>query len=513
MKKRLLFVDNLRSILVLLLIVYHLAMAYNCWGEPNYIHLGVVIEISDIVGVISPWFMGLMFLLAGISAKYSLEKRGYKRFIVERLLRLGIPFLLCTLLLCPVLSYIADVTHNGYTDNFFAHYAVFFTRFTDLSGYDGGFTIGHLWFLLVLLVISIVVLPFIKLASLIPEKKKKVSLIIFGIVASVTATATLYIRPFDRPLITFLAVYLLGYYLFNNETFIDFINKFSLTKYSFVVFVLVSIFIVAFYNSGGDIANVALMVCAYISFVFGILTIFTWGRVLFDFTDKPMAGLAKISTIIYIVHFPVVVLAQYLLSLTGINNVANFFILLVILYPTIVFLALGISKVPFLRLIFGYKKSSVKVVKPDRYSTCCYIKKDECYLLLYRNKKENDVNKGKWIGVGGGFEKGETADECAIREVKEETGLDVHSLECAGEVDFIYDGYYEKMYIYEITDFSGNLIECDEGELKWIPIKNIYDYPMWEGDKVFLPMLINHDSYFKIRLTYERDVLVNVTKY
>ena len=78
-------------------------------------------------------------------------------------------------------------------------------------------------------------------------------------------------------------------------------------------------------------------------------------------------------------------------------------------------------------------------MNPNRYSTCCYLKKDEQYLLLFRNKKKVDVNKGKWIGVGGGLEGKETPNECAIREVKEETGLDVHSLECAGEVDFIYD--------------------------------------------------------------------------
>ena len=88
-------------------------------------------------------------------------------------------------------------------------------------------------------------------------------------------------------------------------------------------------------------------------------------------------------------------------------------------------------------------------------------------------------------------------------------GLDVNSLKCAGEVDFVYDGYYEKMYIYEITDFSGELIECNEGDLKWIPIKDIYDYPMWEGDKLFLPKVINHEPYFKMVLSYSRDKLIS----
>ena len=142
-----------------------------------------------------------------------------------------------------------------------------------------------------------------------------------------------------------------------------------------------------------------------------------------------------------------------------------------------------------------------------------YIKKDGCFLMLFRNKKNHDINKGKWIGIGGHIEEGESKEQALIREIKEETGLDVHSLKCAGEVDFIYDGYFEKMYIYEITDYNGDLIDCNEGELRWIPIKDIYNYPMWEGDKVFLPLLINHESYFRIRLTYENDILINTQKY
>ncbi len=138
-----------------------------------------------------------------------------------------------------------------------------------------------------------------------------------------------------------------------------------------------------------------------------------------------------------------------------------------------------------------------------------YLKKDDSYLLLFRNKKKNDINEGKWIGVGGHREPNETIDECAIREVKEETGLDVHSLECAGEVLFVDENLKMMMYLYEITDFSGTLIECNEGDLKWIPIKDIYNYPMWEGDKLFLPKVINHEPYFKMVLSYSRDKLIS----
>lgn len=146
-------------------------------------------------------------------------------------------------------------------------------------------------------------------------------------------------------------------------------------------------------------------------------------------------------------------------------------------------------------------------------TTMIYLKRDDSYLLLFRNKKKNDINEGKWIGVGGRREIGETIDECAIRETKEETGLDVHSLSCCGEVLFVDENFRIMMYVYEITDFSGELIECDEGDLKWIPIKDIYNYPMWEGDKAFLPKVINHEPYFKMELHYKNNVLTDVINY
>ena len=142
----------------------------------------------------------------------------------------------------------------------------------------------------------------------------------------------------------------------------------------------------------------------------------------------------------------------------------------------------------------------------------CYIKKDDCYLLLYRNKEENDMNEGKWLGVGGHVEKNETIDHAMIREIKEETGLDVYAFRCAGEVLFINDDYQEKMYVYEVSEVKGELIACNEGDLSWIPVKDIYQYPMWEGDKVFLPLLFTNAPYFKFTLIYKNKDLVEVIK-
>ena len=142
----------------------------------------------------------------------------------------------------------------------------------------------------------------------------------------------------------------------------------------------------------------------------------------------------------------------------------------------------------------------------------CYIKKDDCYLLLLRNKEENDMNEGKWMGVGGHLEEGETPIEAAKREIREESGLIVEELNYVGVVEFVNDDYSEIMHIFTVDSFQGELIECNEGTLEWIPIKDIYNYPMWEGDKAFLPLLEDDSSFFKLKLVYKDKELISINK-
>ena len=142
-------------------------------------------------------------------------------------------------------------------------------------------------------------------------------------------------------------------------------------------------------------------------------------------------------------------------------------------------------------------------------TTLCYIEKDDKYLMLHRVKKVNDVNKDKWIGVGGHFEKDESPEECLLREVKEETNLVLLSYRLRGIITFICDKCKtEYMFLYTATDFSGNMIECDEGELEWVDKKDIVSLPIWEGDKVFFRLLDERQSFFSLKLRYEEDRLV-----
>lgn len=151
-----------------------------------------------------------------------------------------------------------------------------------------------------------------------------------------------------------------------------------------------------------------------------------------------------------------------------------------------------------------------KIIK----TTLCYIKKDGKFLMLYRNKKENDLNEGKWIGIGGKFEKGESADACMKREVFEETGLTVKSFHYYGVIRFYSDKWAtELMYLYLIDDFEGEAkSECDEGILKWVPQEELLDLPTWEGDKEFLKPMLEGKEQINMSLYYEGDKLVKVIK-
>ena len=137
----------------------------------------------------------------------------------------------------------------------------------------------------------------------------------------------------------------------------------------------------------------------------------------------------------------------------------------------------------------------------------CYLIKDNKYLMLHRNKRENDMHEGQYIGIGGHMELGETKENAAKREIKEETGLDVLSLKYCGQVLFINDDYEEIMYIFKSNDFSGDLIECDEGTLHWVPIDKVLDLNLWEGDKLFHPKLRNNE-FINMKLIYKNSKLV-----
>lgn len=145
-----------------------------------------------------------------------------------------------------------------------------------------------------------------------------------------------------------------------------------------------------------------------------------------------------------------------------------------------------------------------------RNTTLCYLEQGDNYLMLHRVKKAVDENKDKWIGVGGKFEEGESPEDCLQREVREETGLTLHSWRYRGIVTFVSDEWgTEYMHLFTSDDFSGELTACPEGELAWIGKEDLLAKPIWEGDKIFLRLLQRDVPFFSLKLCYRGDTLTH----
>lgn len=140
-------------------------------------------------------------------------------------------------------------------------------------------------------------------------------------------------------------------------------------------------------------------------------------------------------------------------------------------------------------------------------TSLCYLERDGQYLMLHRVKKENDENRDKWIGVGGKFEPGESPEDCARREVLEETGLWLTDYRYCGIVTFVNGDWTEYMHLFHATGFEGKIKDCDEGELAWIPKASLLALQQWEGDRIFLELMQKELPFFSLKLVYEGERL------
>ncbi len=139
-------------------------------------------------------------------------------------------------------------------------------------------------------------------------------------------------------------------------------------------------------------------------------------------------------------------------------------------------------------------------------TTLCYIERDDQYLMLHRTKKENDINKDKWLGIGGHFEAGESPEDCLLREVREETGCSLGSYRLRGIVTFVSGrGLTEYMFLYTASGLEGELIDCREGELVWVNKAHLDGLNLWEGDRIFFRLLDQRQDFFSLKLVYDAE--------
>lgn len=142
--------------------------------------------------------------------------------------------------------------------------------------------------------------------------------------------------------------------------------------------------------------------------------------------------------------------------------------------------------------------------------TLCYLESDRGeYLMLHRVKKQNDVNHDKWIGVGGKFEDGESPEECLLREVEEETGFTLTDYRYRGIITFVAEGWStEYIHLFTAAGWTGEMRECDEGDLEWVPKDQVPNLPIWEGDKLFFQLLAEDRPFFSLKMCYRGDTIV-----
>lgn len=351
------FIDNIRWIVILLLIPYHAAQAFNTWGEMNYIVFEPNRVLSSIIVFLSPFYMPIMFVIAGMSARYALKKRSYSQFVVERVKRLMVPFVFGTLFFCPILAYMGDKTNFGYAGGFFEHYKVFFTKWTDLSGFDGGFGVGQFWFLFFLFVISVVGVGIVALVNRICRNKNSRWDIPFPIIC-------FFVVPFPflygllavggKSFAEYLYVFLIGFYVLSNDKVIEKAEKHKWM--TFLVGIISGILnVYMFIWSGKDFGLINTIAKAFTEW-FMILALIGIGKKKFDFQDRISKYLSSRSFFFFSIHFKWVVLFQYWFSdVFGNNTVLLFFLPVVLAYLGTAICSEICIRIPLLRFLMGVK--------------------------------------------------------------------------------------------------------------------------------------------------------------
>lgn len=351
------YIDNLRWIILLILIPYHSAQAWNVWGESNYIFFEGNRFISSIIVFFSPYFMPLLFVLAGISTKFALQKRTGKEYLIERGKRLLIPFLFGTIVFMPVMSYIADRFNCSYNGSFLQHYSVFFTRYTDLTGADGGFSVGQFWFLLYLFIISIVnigVLTLIKKAIFTSEKT-----IPFWFVFVLGLPLPLlnnWLSVGGKSLVEYTYLFMFGYFVFADEKIVSKAEKNSWLLFNIgIVATILNVYLFIWTDKEYILLNT---ITKYVSEWIMVIALVGLAKRYLNFNGKVSNHMRKRSFLFYTYHFIWVVLFQYLLYTIVGNHTFVLYVGTLLLSYFMTFVCCEISiRIPFLCFVTGTKYS------------------------------------------------------------------------------------------------------------------------------------------------------------
>lgn len=354
------YIDNLRWITLLILVPYHAAMAWNVWAEPNYIYFEGNRFISSIIVFFSPYFMPLLFVLAGISTKFALQKRTNKEYLIERVKRLFIPFLFGTIVLMPIMAYLADRFNCSYSGGFLEHYAIFFTKYTDLIGADGGFSLGQFWFLLYLLIISVVGVGIIALLERFVSKAEMTIPFWFVCVLGLPLPLLSELLSIGgKSLVEYIYLFMLGYFIFADEEIISKAEKNCWLLFGIgLAATILNVYLFIWADKEFALLNI---LTKYVSEWIMIIALIGLAKRFLDFSGKVSNYMNKRSFLFYIYHFIWVVLFQYILYGVVGNHTFILFIGTVLLAYVVTFICCEISiRIPFLCFLTGTKRSSNK---------------------------------------------------------------------------------------------------------------------------------------------------------
>ena len=350
------YIDNLRWFSVLLLFPYHAAMMYNDWGESFYVYNKAIKSISAFIIATYTWFMPLLFVLAGISSCYALQKRTPKEYVKERFEKLFIPLIFGILLLVPVQTFYAECFHNGYTGSYFEQYILFFTKFSDLTGYTGGFTIGHLWFIQFLFVISLVALPLMRI-YLKSERKldgKRMTFIKLIPLFVIPLLMSLVLDFGGKSVGKYFSLFMLGFLIFSNNDVIDRLEKNRWTLFISAIMLIIAK-LVTYFGFGFAKGNLVGVFDNFIMWIC-IMAFLGMGKRYFNGRTKVTDYLSKASFPIYILHQSCLVATAYYV-MHFVSTVAVQYFLIIFISAVVTFAVYEIFKrIPVTRFIFAIKK-------------------------------------------------------------------------------------------------------------------------------------------------------------
>lgn len=309
------YIDNLRNLTILLLFPVHTFMIWNDFGSRFYIWQGENKILSTLIVLVNPWFMPILFVLAGMSARYALDKRTNREFIMQRISKLLIPFVSGTVILVPFQTFYARKYSDNYDGSLLNNWKYFFTHLTDFSGYDGAFTPGHLWFILFLFLISIIsLIPF----RFVPYEKaldRVERMPVFGVVLLfIPVWLMYYLGNFGGFSIgKNLALYLIGYYVLSNDSIMNKLEKNM--RWLACLCVIGTIVSVAMYYRFSYYGDLWVNFIGWIS----ILVLLVLGKKLLDERTGYTEYFNEASYPIYILHQSILVaLAYYVVQMSDI---------------------------------------------------------------------------------------------------------------------------------------------------------------------------------------------------